>query len=503
MKLDEVQNCTFAPAVRSKLPEKLKISKERPNLLYGAPETNVKKKVEEYQVGPDDKKSKEYSKTIRLGYFNLAMNRFRDGSPIEAYKLLAKHFDLPQLRKHFNPRDKGPSEGTALYKILHPGRVAKFKDDPSDKIEKMQLNVQPEEDGQKKMVFKDNPNINLLRDVYSLAEIIEAHQRDIEKQIKRIEAANRRAEKKLKRAKSEDSPRAQTGAAVKSVMCPLGDYCPDFLKNRWPVSNKNGIVPLGDECPFAHHAFQVASRAFFKKNEKLKADLVKKLKQELLQPTTGHKRDKGQPKEGQWNPAGNPLAVSARYFNVKDARSDFVLTNTLKNAEFQKRAAKFNERLKSSEQVKSKMEDMREADKNHRLKMGHLNRAKVLFEKRRFKESFETIIKAIAIVKREQQESEKKHEEFKKQLKKKLDLTLEEEPDAGVLLRLQEHLKKPKPSEEDEEAYGGGDDEKDKTLEPFLEKNYQKLVYYAEKTGLIGEKVMDVDQDLRDEIEEL
>jgi len=443
---------------------------------------------------------------VRLGYFNLALNRFRDGSPIEAYKLLAKHFDLPQLRKHFNPKDKGPSEGTALYKILYPGRVAKFKDDPTDKIEKMQLNVQAaDEEGHGKTVFKDNPNINLLRDVYSLAEIIEAHQRDLERQIKRIETANKRAEKKLKRAKSEDNHGTQTTTAVKDVMCPLGDYCPDFLKNRWPVSNKNGIVPIGNECPFAHHAFQVASRAFFKKNEKLKTELVKKLKQELLHPTTGHKREKGQPKEGQWNPAGNPLAVSARYFNVKDARSDFVLTNTLKNAEFQKRAAKFNDRLKSSEKVKSKMEDMREADKNYRQKMGYLNRAKVLYEKRRFKESFETIIKAIAIVKREQHAAEKKHEQFKKQLKKKIELSLDEDPDPDVLLRLQEHLKKPKRDEDDEEAFGGGggEDEKDKTLEPFLEKNYQKLVYYAEKIGILGEKVTDMDQDLKDEIEEL
>lgn len=503
MKLDEVENCTFAPAVRSKLPEKLKISKENPGLLYGPPETDVNKKVEEYAVRLADKKSKEYGKAARIGFFNLALNRFRDGSPIEAYKLLAKHFDLPQLRKHFNPRDKGPSEGTALYKILYPGRVAKFKDDPSDKVEKMQLNVQQAEgEGHEKMVFKDNPNINLLRDVHSLAEIIEAHQKDLERQIKRIETANKRAEKKLKRTKSEDSRGAKSSAAVKDVMCPLGDYCPDFLKNRWPVSNKNGIVPIGDECPFAHHAFQVASRAFFKKNEKLKTELVKKLKQELLQPTTGHKREKGQPKEGQWNPAGNPLAVSARYFNIKDARSDFVLANSVKNTEFQKRAAKHNERLKSSEKVKTKMDDMRAADKNYRLKMGHLNRAKVLFEKRRFKESFETIIKAVAIVKREQQDAEKRHEAFKKQLKKKLDLSLDEEPDAAVLLRLQEHLKKPRRAEDDEEAFGG-EDEKDKTLEPFLDKNYQKLVYYAEKTGVLGEKLPDADQDLKDEIEEL
>lgn len=50
MKFDEVQNCTFQPSVRSKMPEKQKISQENPNLLYGAPETNIQKKISEYKV---------------------------------------------------------------------------------------------------------------------------------------------------------------------------------------------------------------------------------------------------------------------------------------------------------------------------------------------------------------------------------------------------------------------------------------------------------------------
>jgi hypothetical protein len=50
MKLDEVENCTFAPVVRSKLPEKLKINPENQNILYGPPEADPKKREELYRV---------------------------------------------------------------------------------------------------------------------------------------------------------------------------------------------------------------------------------------------------------------------------------------------------------------------------------------------------------------------------------------------------------------------------------------------------------------------
>lgn len=363
----------------------------------------------------------------------------------------------------------------------------------------MQLHVNQDEDGGK-TISKADANLNLLNDVYSLVEIIENHQKQIEKQIKVVQGSKKRADKALNRDEDGDNVRSESVKAAKEVMCPLGDYCPDFLKNRWPISNKKGIIPIGNECPFAHHAFNIASKAFLKTNTRLKKDLIEKLKDELKNPHS-KKVEKGQTKPGQWNPAGNPLSVSARYFNIKDARSSFVQTNTFKSTNFQKQAEKHNERLKSSEKVNTKMEIMKKIDTNYRLKMGFLNRSKILYEKRRFKESFQTIIKAVAIVKKEQDEYNKAHEELKKNLKEKLDIDLEEEPNGEILLRLQEYLKKPKPKDDDEDL--GGDDDKDKTLENFKDVNYQKLVYYAEKTGLIGEKVANVDQDLKDEIEEV
>ena len=66
---------------------------------------------------------------------------------------------------------------------------------------------------------------------------------------------------------------------------------------------------------------------------------------------------------------------------------------------------------------------MKEEDDNYRKKMGFLNRSKVLLNKRRYKEAFESIIKAIAIVKKEDNQNAAKHEAEKKRLKKKLDLS--------------------------------------------------------------------------------
>lgn len=150
-----------------------------------------------------------------------------------------------------------------------------------------------------------------------------------------------------------------------------------------------------------------------KSNNRLKDQLISKLKQELTNPaSTTEKAD--------WNPAGNPLSVSARYANFKDARSSFQASNHLKMTEFNKRADRHNKKLKNSEKIKKKIKAMQRTDKNYRQKMGYLNRAKVLYEKRRFKEAFETIIKAIAIVKKEDEDFEEDHAEYKKQLKKNL-----------------------------------------------------------------------------------
>ena len=214
MTYDEVQNCTFQPAVRSKMPDKLKISEINPTFLYGKPETNLKKKVDDY------KQSKEYKRAKMIGFFNKAMKEFREGFAVGAYKTLNANFNLDQIRKFFNEHDPGPAPGTALYNILHPQAQKRFKDDEGAPVEKMQVHVDAEAaEAKGKGTVSSGNKGGLLRDVFSLAQIIEHHQSAIERQIKRIEKSKR----DLNIAGSNKSKgRAQSVAPAKLTMCPLG-----------------------------------------------------------------------------------------------------------------------------------------------------------------------------------------------------------------------------------------------------------------------------------------
>lgn len=213
MTYDEVENCTFRPVVRSKMPKALQISKDQPNLLYGKPETNMQKKVDDYTA------SKEYKKALMLGYINKALKEFREGYPINAYKTLNKHFNLDQIRKFYDAKDPGPSPGTALYGILHPTKTKAFKED-TEEVEKVQAVITEENNENKgKGTANAGSKDGILRDVFTLAQVIEQHQRMIETQIKRIE----NSKKNLDKGESEVYGRSKSvGPSQKSTMCPLG-----------------------------------------------------------------------------------------------------------------------------------------------------------------------------------------------------------------------------------------------------------------------------------------
>lgn len=236
MKFDEVENCTFHPAVRSKMPPELKISKENPEILYGKPETSMKKKVDDYL------QSKEYRKTLMIGYFNKAMNEFREGKVINAYKTLHTHFNLDQIRSFYNKSDPGPAPGTALYNILHPNKQKKFKDEEGEQVEKMEVNVNADNaEGKGKGTANAGSKDALLRDVFELAQIIEHHQASIERQIKRIEKSKKPLEKSKSPQKGKN--RAQSVGPAKTTMCPLG-YFDLKLESIALISSRiNGLHP--------------------------------------------------------------------------------------------------------------------------------------------------------------------------------------------------------------------------------------------------------------------
>lgn len=75
--------------------------------------------------------------------------------------------------------------------------------------------------------------------------------------------------------------------------------------------------------------------------------------------------------------------------------------------------------------------------------------------------------------------------------------------DEGVLLRIQQEIKKPKVKDKENgnEMHRANDRHDD--LHDFDGIKFQKLVYFSEKVGIIGDKPNNVDQDLKDEIEEV
>lgn len=470
MKFEEVENCTFAPTVRSKLPEKYKGKAKDDDILFGKTVKNFDEKLKEIDASQGCYQAK------KKGCLQKAIRKYREGNTTEAYKIISQSFHINSLRDHFGDKkkDKEPEKGTPLYRILH-----EKKQMTKDEQQKADANQKDAEIN--KEVFGDRVYSNFLQDVFDFVRIIESHQEDVIKQLKL-------SKKALKRTKSTD-------AKLKGEMCPLGQHCPDYLNNRWPISTKKGTEPIGKDCPFAHHPFHLQSSHFLRTNKTLKKDLIKKLENEVkgIGQTNVEKTA--------WNPAGNPLCVPDRYANIGDSRQAFSKFNQDKLDKFTAKSLEHNVKLKNSAKVKERMKEMKLDEDNYRKKVGYLKRATLLYEKRRVKEAFEVIIKAIRIVKEEEEEEQADHEEYVKKLKNKLELDIEVELNQEVLLKMQEHIKKPKKDEEKEDYKAAK--EKENPLEELEGEKFQKLVYFAEKIGAIGEKDIGVNQDLKNEIEDL
>lgn len=110
---------------------------------------------------------------------------------------------------------------------------------------------------------KDPVYKNFLYDVLDFVLIIESHQKEVEK-VKKLA--------KDLQTKKKDKP-------IKEFMCPLGEKCPDFESDRWPISNTRGTKPLGKKCPFAHHPNEL----YFKGQKMNKKKYLKQLEEKMDQ----------------------------------------------------------------------------------------------------------------------------------------------------------------------------------------------------------------------------
>jgi hypothetical protein len=222
MKLDDAENCTFRPIVRSKLPKKMRITPTEG--AYDKPE-GLQKMIER------KKESLESLKLKKKGIFRKALFEYMDpkSGPITAYERLCKNFNIQQIRTELGDpkKDKIPPKGSKLHAILFP--------EEKKTLEKKKKTFASVEDT-KDPVYKE-----FLYEVLDLVRMIEGHQKEVQK-----------AKKLTKKLMA-----TQNKKPVKEFMCPLGEKCPDFEADRWPMSNVPGTKILGKKCPFAHHAYEL------------------------------------------------------------------------------------------------------------------------------------------------------------------------------------------------------------------------------------------------------
>lgn len=243
-------------------------------------------------------------------------------------------------------------------------------------------------------------------EVLDLVRVIEGHQKEVER-VKKLTTTVLAIENKK---------------PVKEFMCPLMEKCPDFQADRWPMSNAKGNQILGKKCELAHHPYELYFEAQKHNKEKylkhLDEVVTENLKKGTLTNTNKHFKHAGSIPTDVYGlkKIGGPDDL-----NIKEKKP--AAQNTGETGDKKGEAnQEFREKLKKSKKVKDKVESMRIDDDYMRRKLGYLRRSETLYHKERYKEAFDTIIKAIRIVKKEDEIDEKVEEERKTKLREKLGL---------------------------------------------------------------------------------
>lgn len=71
-----------------------------------------------------------------------------------------------------------------------------------------------------------------------------------------------------------ESSYASRKNCIKDQMCPLGSTCPS-MQQRWPNSNVKGVTPLGADCVFAHHVYELKFAKELKEKRRILKDVLK------------------------------------------------------------------------------------------------------------------------------------------------------------------------------------------------------------------------------------
>lgn len=541
MKFEEVENCDFEPTILHRLPKKMKIDKPE---LYEKPpplkeylktmETNLaglkqkkkciyRKALESFNIGQLIDAYKLLTKHFNINQLRKELGNPNDKGPklgtpvgdilypvgkvLEPEKPGDENKDNrePEVKKQpkTKPKPKPTSEANFSEGIDGFGDLDGFEDDANADIFEEDHKEKPKKPKETKADrgrseghyvdedIADKVYLNFLREVFNLAKEIEDYQDEWVKLLKTTKA-------KLNKFKSEQKNQndfeggfismnkdGDSKKSVKSIMCPLGEKCPDFSRDRWPMTNKKGIKPFGEQCPFAHHPFHLRFEAQEESEKKQLENLVKVIEKRIADGKISGDANLF------WNPGNNLLKECFAKCN-KCWKCKFDVDNKEKMKNFAEKAATRNQKLKKSEKVTEKLAKIKTKDENLAKKLGYLRKAETLYKKERYKDAFDNIIFAIKVVKKELKDDEQEEEDKKDELKKKLGLDYDFELDKNKILLAQENLNKVKLDSEEE----GSEDEN-------IDEKFQKLVYYGLKTNLIGQGKVDIKRFVKEQIEVL
>ena len=549
MKFDDAQNCTFNPTLGWKIPtewQEMAIRKYNFSTdFYKKPETS-KEAINSFIERAIEDPHRKFN--AKMGTFKrAALLYYSKGNIKEAYQRICESFNVNYLREVYlkNELLNAPVKKKAVYDRLqkslmdnkvtgqssfkHSIDISKRMEDHKNELKTSEIikeEKKPEAAGVKVAVSHKQskppcvsypvtpaPPANttlgiilgskvheydeetgnaqrepFLREVFELVLIQESEQKQFTTQIREINDKNKFDDFDLEDQYNKDKK-------VKEFMCPLGLNCPSYRGDRWPVSDKNkGINPIGHNCPLAHHPFELYFTSQKRRDERLRENLKQKL---------GEKKRTLVGEGKAWKTAGQMNFCPAKcgkcnYCKFKEKADSL-------EKDFMEKGKSRNFVVKDPYKREKKNNSIMEtANDNMCKKVGYYRRALVLFSKERFKDAYETLIKAIEILRDEDYEAKVAKYDMEQKLKKKLGLELEEPINEKMVFEKAEELRLGQLG--DANAVSGINDFKDdQSNRDWDDQKYQKIYYLAKRMGKLSDKnaSLDAQQYLKDCVEAL
>jgi len=365
MSYADARECTFEPIVGTKVPKKhFELAKYlHPGISQHFNEDSVpvpQTWVEEFGKNFQRRDALIY----KTGVYKQAKLLFEAGKFSKFKEKLNEAFNIPFIMNHFKP-----------------GSVT----DPA------KLHEKPLED------ISNPASKELLDHIYNMICSMKEYRRHIGKQLRGMNALDK--------------------GTIKTFMCPLKDHnCPGDIKPRWPRTDERSFSQLGKNCQFAHHTFELRfeQEAKARKNARLAA--AEKLKARL---TADIQREK-------WIPDGKVTDCPTCYetFVVAQAKGDkanmCVCNKCMLSARLVEKQKAFMQKAKEANRKKVIDPERHAKAAVYSKKLGLFRKANTLLASGRLVASFNTISKALEIVRQEREEEQAKLENKRTELRKTL-----------------------------------------------------------------------------------